>query len=55
LCAYADVASDDSAPIEAQAEQIMSIYPIVDGQKLDPANAIPPQHKRGQSATELIL
>lgn len=40
------LASDLSAPPQKQAEQIMAIYPIVDGQKLDQRNVIPP-HNHG--------
>lgn len=35
---------DSTAPPEKQTEQILAIYPIVDGQELDKSNAIPP-HK----------
>lgn len=42
---------DKSAPPDKQAEQVMAIFPVVDGQKPSPQNAIP-AHKTEPPASQ---
>ena len=46
--------SDHSASPEKQAEQIMSIYPIVDGQKPGGENSIPARHSTSKSGSDPV-
>ncbi|POR32087.1 Oxysterol-binding protein-like protein OBPa [Tolypocladium paradoxum] len=45
-----NAAVDSTAPPEKQTEQILSIYPVVDGQKLNQDHAIPPRQADNKPA-----